>query len=422
MGDQTKPGSGGARVRRGTRWPWQALRALPLLLALAMAACALPFTVPFGGVSGKTIAAPSAPVPSVAWIADAGHAARAATLQIASDPVVSVVFVLTGRASEGFGGPVMLPTADHLLVFDSQTGAIRWRLDAASLGLPADERHLSGVAVDESYHVAVIVAGPQVLILEAAAGARLATINLPAGVSCVNFLVPLTRPILDASHHALFLCSQMESNGSVQPVGMRVNLRDDAISIVPPPPGPFGPPPLPAAELPLNVLDPSVTWVELDATGTPTGSIYLAGIGAQVVAVRDGVPGTPPAAPPAFVASVLAQRAVVLALAPERFTSGQALPTLPGFLVAPGAYARAFCFEDTPPNTPGTATASTAIAAQSDGTFQVDLRLDVLDDQGHVAHSRHFVVAVATSGEATIQTDTGDADPFKPLPITPCPV
>ena len=52
----------------------------------------------------------------------------------------------------------------------------------------------------------------------------------------------------------------------------------------------------------------------------------------------------------------------------------------------------------------------------------MDLLLDVRDTQGHVAHTRSFVVAVAASGAATIATDTGDTNPFKPLPITPCPV
>jgi hypothetical protein len=52
----------------------------------------------------------------------------------------------------------------------------------------------------------------------------------------------------------------------------------------------------------------------------------------------------------------------------------------------------------------------------------VDLRLDVLDAQGHMTGSRHWVVSVVADGTATLLADEGNADPFSPLPPTACPV
>ncbi len=449
IGDRTKPGLRGGGLRRGTRrlGPRQALRAMPLILALALAACALPFGVTIGGVGGKTIAPPSPPMPRLVWVADAGHAKRAAILQLDADPGIATVFALAGRASSGFGGPVMLPTADRLIAFDRATGSPRWTFDASTLAVPAEERRLSGFAVDDIHHHLLIAAGAQILILDGATGTTVIPRDLPPGVSCVNPPAPLTPPTRGADQTVTFLCSRIEANGGVSTVDVSVNPTSGALSISPTPttpitlPQPEGiaghvyrvtptglavmaPAPsrgeMPIAELPFNVANPSI--IAVDHTGADTGYIYLAGIGAQVVAIQDGVAGTPPTAPNALAASVIAQRAVALALAPTSITRGDVLPALPGFLITPGIFARAPCFDDAEPNTPGTATANTAITALSDGTFQVDLLLDVRDTQGHVAHTRHFVVAVAASGAATIATDTGDTDPFKPLPITPCPV
>jgi hypothetical protein len=370
-------------------------------------------------------------------------------LQIAADPAVWRAYVLAGHTYQG-GGPAIVPWADHLLGVDRETGSVQWQIGTPSRGIPDHSQRLSGLVADQAHHHVILAMGQDVLVLDGATGAVLHTLPLPANLDCVGYPAPQQSPTMDTRGRVLFPCRTTDSQSAS--VGALVDVARDSVTIVAAPPY-QGPPqpgvgilghrytvtdsglfvtvpgggdrPRTVEELPFNATGPSTMLVETDTSGAPTGRLYLAGEGVQVLILQDADPAALGNQTGNLWASVLAQRAVALTVAPDRFKASQTpptLPTLPHFLVAPGQLAVTACYGETSPLAPGSATASTAITQQADGTFSSDLRLEVRDVQGHVAGSRHWVVAVRADGTATLLTDEGDVDPFAPLPPTACPL
>jgi hypothetical protein len=380
----------------------------------------------------------------IGGIADGGRDSLGQIVQIAADPDAGRAYLLAGHQ---IAGPVLsAPWADHLVAVDRGTGAREWQFGTPTTSFADHVHRLSGMVVDQDAHRVILAMGQQVVALNAADGSVAVSVPLPSGLDCVSFPAPTQRPTLDAQGRALFACVQGQSQP--MPVGTLVDLVNRTVTIVAPPPIQGIPPPgvgilghvyvvaddglrvfaseptagaTPIEELPFNVSGVATALlVEARRDGTPTGRLYLAGIGAQVALLQeqtaDGSGNIK------LQATILAERAVALTVAPERYRGMQTLPTLPNFLVAPGQYARTFCFGPVQPLSPGSVTTTTGATQAADGTVQVDLRISVRDTHGSETASRHWIVAVTTDGTATILTDEGSVDPFQPTPPVPCPV
>lgn len=399
------------------------------------------------GETTHVVPPPALPLPRLLAIADAGRATLGQAVQIAADPVAGRVYALSGR--QIIAPVVSSPWADHLVAADRDTGAVVWQFGTLSSAFPDTQHRLSGIVVDRDAHRVVLATSTQVLALDATSGARVAQATLPVGVDCVNFPAPTRPPTLDAHSRALFACRGSTPQGAI--VGVLADLATGAVTLVAPPPdgdqpAPPGPGILghsyvltdsglyvlaqgatagatPIAALPFNVggLARSLV-VETAADGSPTGRLYLAGIGGQVAIVRDDTPEALSGQTGTLWATILAERAVALTIAPERFQQSGTLPTLPGFLVAPGRLAHTACFGETQPLTPGSVTTSTQATLAADGSVRVELGLSVRGEQGQETGSRHWIVSVAPNGASSILSDEGSVDPFQPLPPQPCPV
>lgn len=432
----------GFDLPRHERGIWHAARArlaggarVLALVPLALAGCAASRT------SSATVPPPTIPAPEILAVADAGRASLSRALQIGADPSAGVAYVLAGH--QIFAPVTSSPWADHLVAVTPDTGSTIWQYGTASASFGDQAHRLSGFVVDLATHRVVFAAGQSVLALDGATGATVTSVPLPSGVNCVAYPAPLARPTFDASGRVLFTCQRTDMQ--VNPVGVLVDLTARTTTLVAAPPLAPPPPPGPGIlghgyvvaddglrvvastqgtsvveALPFAVVDlAGALYVESGADGVPTGRLYLAGAGGQVVIMRDGALA---AQRSSVWAAVLAERAVALTVAPDRFRDGRTLPTLPGFLIVPGQLARTPCFGEAQPLTPGTATATTAVDALSSGTFQVDLRLSLRDDHGSEVSARHWVVLIAPDGSASILTDEGRLNPFDALPHVPCPV
>jgi hypothetical protein len=429
--------------RRGAFVP-QALCALGIAMWL-LAGCATAPGRTSPGPSG-VIAPPSLPMPRLLAVADAGRASLSTTVQVLSDPQAGVAYLLAGH--QVLAPVVSSPWADRLVAVDRTTGAQLWSYSASGSGSVTTPDHLSGIVANSLRHLVMLAGAGQAVALNARDGTVASSVALPADVNCGEFPAPTARPTLDTAGRVLFPCNA--SSAQLQAVGILVDFTAHTATRVPAPPiPPIGAPhagilghqyaisddglrvlsamptqnPLLLAALPLDVASlGNALWVEQDTTGQPTGRLYLAGIGAQVLIVEDGDPATLTGQTGPIWAAVLAERAVALSIAPSRFADGKTLPVLPAFLVTPGQYAHTACFGAATPNAPGTATTRTSVSGQPGGIEMVDLVLSVRDGTGHETASRHWTVQVAHDGNATITRDAGSADPFSPLPPTPCPI
>jgi outer membrane protein assembly factor BamB len=396
---------------------------------------------------GQYIAPPTLPAPSVVAIADGGRDSLSQIVQLGADPAHQRVFILAGH--QIFGPAVSAPWADRLVAVERTTGAPVWQMGTPSTGFGDRTHWLSGIVVDPRQGRIVLATSQQVLALRAADGTVATAVPLPAEVDCVSFPAPTEPPTLDARARALFACKQGTTTQT--PVGVLVDFTARTTTVVLPPPYQGLPPPgagvdghvyvaaedglrvfagapqtgaTPLAALPFDVVSLTTPLlVERTVEGNATGRVYLAGVGAQVAFLDDVVPAGAMSGG-VLADTILAERAVALAVDPARFRGTSTLPTLPNFLVAPGQFAHTFCFGPTQPFTPGSVTTNTAVtpSPSSDGPVLVDLQISVRDTHDVVTGSRHWVVAVATDGTATIQTDQGNVDPFTPTPPVPCPV
>jgi hypothetical protein len=391
--------------------------------------------------------APAPVMPRFVAIADGGRESLSQILQIGADPAAGRAYLLAGH--QLYGPVVNGPWADHLVAIDRETGAQQWQLGTPAVSSPDHAHRLSGIVVDQAGHRVILAMGQQVVALHAADGSVAVSVPLPSGLDCVSGASPTQQPTLDAQGRILFACYQVDSQTT--PVGALVDLAKRTVTIVPPPPAQgipnfsmgilghvyavaddglrvFAAEPTagtqPIVALPFNVARlATALLVERDSDGAPTGRLYLAGIGAQVAILQDDTLAALQGSQAGTLwATVLAERAVALTVDPTRYRSTQTLPTLPNFLVAPGQYAYTYCFGPAQPFAPGSVTASTMAMQSADGTVQVDLRLTVLDSHNSLTGSRHWIVAVATDGTATILTDEGHANPFRPTQPVPCPL
>ena len=437
---QTRPLHSGSARGRASRLPWALALGLAVALAVGLlAGCALSTT-------GSIVPSSGVPAPRLLAVADGGRNSLSQIVQIGADPVVGRAYLLAGH--QIVGPVVSAPWADHLVAVDRTTGTTQWQFGTPTTSFADHAHRLSGMVVDQAGHRVILAMGQQVMALNAADGSVAVSVPLPSGLDCVSFPAPTQRPTLDAQGRALFACVQEESQPT--PVGALVDLAKRTVTIVPPPATQGIPQPSvgilghvyavaddglrvfaheptagtqPIEELPFNVASlATALLVETGADGIPTGRLYLAGIGAQVALLQDGTPDELRGQTGALWATVLAERTVALTVNPERYRGTQMLPTLPNFLVAPGQYARTFCFGPAQPFAPSSVTTTTAAAQSADGTVQVDLRISVRDAHGSETGLRHWIVAVATDGTATILTDEGSVDPFQPTPPVPCPV
>jgi hypothetical protein len=391
---------------------------------------------------------PVLPAPRILAIADAGRASLSQVMQMAADPAAGRAYLLAGH--QIFGPAVSAPWADSVVGVDRDTGATLWHFGTSNASTSDHQAHLSGIVANPATHQVFLASGSSFLALDGATGAVAVTVSLPPGTDCVSYPAPLQPPTLDAQGRAVFRCNTI-SDTQPHAVGVLVDFAARTASVVAPPPAP-NPPPEPAhgilghlyvvtgqglrvealgpkegpstvAELPFNVSGfSSRLFVELDADGSPTGRLYLAGIGGQVAILQDAAPAALAGQTGSLWATVLAERAVALTVATSRFASADALPTLPGFLVAPGRMAFTYCFGEAKPDADGSVTTSTAATPESDGSTLVQLSLIVRGPQGEETGSRSWTVSVAANGQATILSDQGSVDPFKPLPSVPCPV
>jgi hypothetical protein len=376
-------------------------------------------------------------------MADGGRASRSQIIQIGADPAAGRAYLLAGH--QIYAPVVSGPWADHLVAVNRATGAVLWQAGTPDVSFAGPANRLSGIAVDLTGHRVVFAVGQQVEALNAADGNVAASVPLPDGLDCVSFPAPTQRPTLVSPDRVLFACIQ----GNPQPsaVGALVDLADRTVTLVAAPPVQGIPSPSvgilghiysvaddglrvfagqptesaqPVEELPFNVAGlATALLVETSADGTPTGRLYLAGIGAQVAILQDSAPGSQAGV---LWATVLAERAVALSVDAERYRGARTLPTLPNVLVAPGQYAYTSCFGPAQPFAPSSVTATTAATPSTSGTVEVDLRLSVRDAHGAETGSRHWIVAVTQAGGATLLTDEGSVDPFRPTPPVPCPL
>lgn len=397
--------------------------------------------------TGHTVPPPSLPAPRVLAVADGGRDTLSQIVQMGADPAVGWAYLLAGH--QIVSPLVSTPWADHLVAIGRDTGTIAWQFGTPTTSFADRAHRLSGIVVDQAGHRVVLVSGQQVVALDAADGAVMVSVSLPPELDCVDYPAPIQRPTLDAEGRALFACRRADNQQSL--VGALVDFASRTVTVVAPPPTQGVPTPgpgilghtyaiaddglrvlapgaavgaSPIEALPFNIASLAVALlVETAADGTPTGRLYLSGIGAQVAILQDADPTSlSDSQDSPYWASIQAERAVALTMDPERYRDAQTLPTLPGFLAEPGQLARTACTGEAQPLTPGSATTSVAIATASDGSRQVDLRISVRDAKGSATGSRHWAVAVATSGTATILVDEGSVDPFRPLPLVPCPV
>lgn len=439
----------GSRVREGRVVAPRVARALAPALALVLA-CGLLIACATATQPRASVPPPALPAPRLLAIADAGRASLSQVIQIAADPGAGRMFVLTGH--QFFGGPISPPWADSVVGVDRDTGATLWRFGTPDTSITERQGHLSGMVASLGAHQVFLASGSGFLALDATTGAVASTVSLPPGTDCVSYPAPTQPPALDAHGRALFRCNTTSATAP-QAVGVLVDFVARTASLVPPPaPTTPAPGPDPAhgilghlyvvredglrvqalgakegpstvEELPFNVSGASSRlFVELAADGSPTGRLYLVGIGAQVVILQDAAPSALAGQTGALWATVLAERAVALTVAPSRFTSADALPALPNFLVAPGQVAFTSCFGEVKPDTAGSVTTSTTATAEGDGATLVRLGLIVRGPKGEETGSRAWAVSVSTNGQAAILSDQGSVDPFKPLPIVPCPV
>jgi hypothetical protein len=433
---QTRPLYSGGASGRAFRLP------LALGLAGALAVGLLAGCTPSTIMRG--VPPPTVRLVLINGIADGGRGSLSQIVQLGADPAAGRAYLLAGH--QIVGPVVSAPWADHLVAIDRTTGTTQWQFGTSTTNFGDHAHRLSGMVVDQDAHRVILAMGQQVVALNAAAGSVAVSVPLPSGLDCVSFPAPTQRPTLDAQGRVLFACVQEQSQPT--PVGALVDLVKRTVTIVAPPPTQgipkvvtgilghvyevaddglrvFAGEPTagttPIEELPFNVAGlATALFVETRHDGTPTGRLYLAGIGAQVAILEEQ-----PADASGSIklsATVLAERAVALTVDPERYRGIQTLPTLPNFLVAPGQYARTFCFGPVQPFAPGSVTTTTAASQSADGTVQVDLRMSVRDAHGTETGSRHWIVAVGTDGTATILTDEGSVNPFQPMPPVPCPV
>lgn len=407
------------------------------VMAMLLAGCALT-----GGTT-DVVPPPALPFPRILAVADVGRASLSQTVQIAADPAAGRVYLLGGH--QIVGPLVSAPWADHIVAVERDTGAVAWQY-GTSISVQDRAHRLSGIVVDRAAHRVIVATTSQVLALDSGTGSVAARATLLAGIDCVGFPAPTQPPTLDAQGRVLFACRKSDPPGS--PTGVLVDLATGAVTLVAPPsgggqPAPPGPGILghryvltdtgllilgqggtsPIAALPLNIAGlAQAPVVEAGSDGTPTGRVYVAGIGGQVVILQDAAPEALRNQTGTLWATVVAERAVALTVAPARFQQSGALPTLPGFLVAPGDRARTACFGEARPFAPDSVTASTQATQEAGGTVRVELSLSVRGDKGEETAARHWVVSVASDGTATIQSDQGSVDPFQPLPPQACPL
>lgn len=440
-----RPNGPGGRDARGLiarLAPMHMLVLVPVLVCGLLAACTTSFP------PRASVPPPTLPAPRVLAVADAGRASLSQVMQMDADPAAGRAYLLVGH--QIFGPAVSAPWADSVVGVDRDTGATLWRFGTANASIADHQHHLSGMVADLATHQVFLASGSSFLALDAVTGAVAVTVSLPSGTDCVSYPAPVESPALDAQGRAVFPCNTI-SDTQPQAVGVLVDFAARTASVVAPPPAPT-PPSEPAhgilghlyvvtdqglrvqalgskegpstvAELPFNVSGFNARlFVELAADGSPTGRLYLAGIGGQVAILQDGAPSALAGQTGSLWATVLAERAVALTVAPSRFTSADALPALSNFLVAPGRVAFTACFGEAKPDVAGSVTTSTMATAESDGSTLVQLSLIVRGSQGEETGSRSWTVFVAANGEATILSDQGSVDPFKPLPSVPCPV
>jgi hypothetical protein len=421
-------------------------RAGAFVLALGVAMALLAGCVPSGS---STVPPPTSSTLALLAVADGGRDSLSQIVQLGADPANQRLFILGGH--QIFGPVTSAPWADHLVAVDRNTGARVWQFGTSATTIGDHAHQLSGIVVDASHGRVIFATSQQVLALRAADGNTAVAVALPSDVDCVGFPAPTQRPTLDAYGRVLFPCVRANAQGTA--VGVLVDLSARTVTIVAPPPNQGIPGAMsginghvyivaddglrvfagepqantpPIAELPFNVANLATgLLVETRSDSAPTGRLYLAGVGAQVAVLQDGIAGAPGSqSAPTLMGTVLAERAIALTVNPDRYRGTQTLPTLPDFLVAPGQYARTPCFGPTQPFSPNSVTTTTAATQSPDGTVQVDLRISVRDAHGSETGSRHWVVAVAQqgTGTATIQSDEGSVNPFMPTPPTPCPV
>lgn len=436
-----RPPSGPRRRNRERIAPRLAPALVLVLVAVLIAACGV------SSPSGTSVPPPTLPAPRLLAIADAGRASLSQVVQIAADPGAGRAYLLAGH--QIYGPVVSAPWADSLVAVDRDTGAAVWHFGTAGGVFSDHQHHLSGIVTNPVTHQIFLSYGPSFDALDAATGSIVATVPVPSGVDCVTYPAPAQAPSLDAQGRAVFLC-HTTANAQAQNVGVRVDFAARSTSLVPPPAitdpsvpahgilghlyavtavglrvqtlgskeGPFT-----VEELPFNVSGIGRPFfVEVSSDGSPTGRLYLAGIGGQVAILQDAAPATLAGQTGSLWATVLAERAVALTVAPSRFTNSDSLPVLPDFLVAPGRAAFTYCFGETHPDSPGSVTTSTAATAERDGSTLVHIGLTVRGPKGEETGSRTWVVSVAAGGQATITSDQGSVDPFKPLPDVACPV